>query len=179
MATTEIRRRAPWGSRHASGAVLAALLACGVSLGCSDDTAEGDETTIDVSALTDAEAVSIADLTMMEEEASGKERLRTADFLSASKAKAKAIAELMGDEDSYAETENACFNHDVGVEFELRGGRAVQATVGLTCWNVRFYPVEDTEVAPNVRYLQPKKLKALAELFHDVVPAIDISHIDE
>jgi hypothetical protein len=169
--------------RSVVGAVVVASM-CAVAIGCAgpESTPEGStETTAEISAIEEADAVSAADLTAMDEEASGKERLQLGDFRPVGEADAGRIAEIIGDEANYMATANACFGHDVGLRFDLPSEVQVLATIGLDCWNVSFFPSEDdgVQIMPETAYLLPDKLDELALLVAGTLPELDLTDLGE
>jgi hypothetical protein len=148
------------------------LLACGGE--SETDPIELDER----QALMEASAVHVADLTDAEEGTSVAKRLRGADFQQADESDARSITRLLGSDESYMDTDNACFNHDVAIRFDFPDEQSLDAVVGLTCWNVDFVSDEDQATPPD-GYLMPGKLEELAGVLHHVVPSLNVEGVGE
>jgi hypothetical protein len=121
--------------------------------------------------------VRVADLTGHDEGTEIDTLLSDADFHTAEDADAERIKELLGSDDSYMDTDNACFNDDVAVRFTFTEGRQLDAIVGLTCWNVHFVSRANGQATPSDGYLAPNKLEELALALKHVVPSLDIEAV--
>ena len=148
------------------------VLACGEE---SDSTGNQRD---QLSDLVGADAVWVADLDGGEDR-SIDELIESGVFERADGSDAEAIALLLGTEDNYMETANACFDNDVAIRFRFADNQRLHAIVGLTCWNVNFVGEEDDQVVPADGYLSPGSLEELAVVLKRVSPSLDITAIGE
>jgi hypothetical protein len=150
--------------------VLCLVLCCG----CGNDEESNvnlDSNTTLFEALRSSDTVHVGALTEERDAGLGSQfhdAILRSRLVEASNEVTQELVELLSTEGSYMDGDNACFNYDVALQLD-GSGDTVDIIVGLTCNNIAFF----LNGVRTGKYMKEGPIVRLAQLTHEVVPAID------